>query len=81
MKLSDAAERVLRKVGHLMHSGEIIEYAAKHGWIVPKGKTPDHSLQAALWTEIRKRGAQSRFRMVGEGRVNRRFWLREPRHN
>jgi hypothetical protein len=77
MKLSDAAERVLRKIGRSLHSAEIVEYAVKYGWIIPKGKTPDHSLQAAVWTDIRRNGSRSRFRMVGQGKVHRRYWLRE----
>ena len=76
MKFSDAAEKVLRRVGRPMHSTEIVDYATKRGWIISKGKTPDHSLQAAIWTDIKKMGPQSRFQMVGEGRITRRFWLR-----
>jgi hypothetical protein len=78
MKLTDAAEKVLRKFGQPMHSTEIVEYALKQGWITPKGKTPDHSLQAALWTDIERNGSGSRFRMVGKGRVHRKYWLRYP---
>jgi hypothetical protein len=78
MKFSDAAEKVLRKIGRPMHSTEIVEYAIKQGWIIQKGKTPDHSLQALIWTDIQKNGSRSRFRMVGEGRFHRRYWLRHP---
>jgi hypothetical protein len=77
MKLTDAAEKVLRKIGRPMHSTEIVEYAAKHGWIVPRSKTPDHSLQAAVWTDIKRNGSQSRFQMVGRGKINRKYWLRQ----
>jgi hypothetical protein len=79
MMLTDAAERVLMKFGRPLHSKEIVEYAVKQGWIIPTGKTPDHSLQAALWTDIKRKGSRSRFRMVGNGRVDRKYWLRQPK--
>jgi hypothetical protein len=78
MKFTDAAEMVLRKVGRPMHSTEIIEYASNKGWIASHGKTPDHTLQSAIWTEIKNKGPESRFRMIGKGRITRRFWLRRP---
>jgi len=78
MKLSDAAEKVLRKVGRPMHSKEITDYATKQGWIIPKSKTPQHSLQLAVWTDIQRNGSRSRFQMVGQGRQHRKFWLRHP---
>jgi hypothetical protein len=78
MKLSDAAEKVLRKVGRPMHSKEIVDYATTQGWIIPKSETPHHSLQVAVWTDIQKNGSRSRFRMVGQGTFHRRFWLRQP---
>lgn len=79
MSLADAAERALKAVGKPMHSTEIIEYATAKGWIAPKGKTPDHSLQAALWTEIHNRRKQSRFTIVreGEGPIHRKYGLRK----
>jgi len=77
MTFKDAAERVLRTVGKPMHSPEIVEYALKRGWVVSSGKTPDHTLQGAIWSDIKKNGSKSRFRMVGQGRVGRRFWLRK----
>jgi hypothetical protein len=79
MNLKDAAERVLKKVGRPMHSTDIIDFAIKRGWIAPRGKTPDHSLQAAIWAETHDDRNQSRFRIVveGEGPVHRKYWLRK----
>ena len=76
MVLLDAAEKALRAVRRPMHSKEIINFAVEQGWISPRGATPDHTLQALLWGDINKRGSKSRFRMVGEGRRHRRYWLR-----
>lgn len=67
MKLADAAEKVLRKIRRPMHSNEIVEYAVKQGWIIPRSRTPDHSLQAAIWTDIRRNGSQSRVQNGGAG--------------
>lgn len=77
MTFKDAAERVLRTVGKPMHSREIVEYALKMRWVVSKGKTPHHTLQAVIWSDIEKKRAKSTFRMVGQGRRQRKFWLRE----
>jgi restriction system protein len=75
MTFKDAAVRVLRTVGKPMHSTEIVEYALKKGWVVSTGKTPHHTLQVAIWSDIKKNGSKSRFRMVGKGKKHRRFWL------
>jgi hypothetical protein len=77
MMLRDAAERVLREIGRPMHSAEIIKHAIKRGWVTPKGKTPDHSLQASIWKDIQRNGSRSRFKMVGQGRNQLRYWLRQ----
>jgi hypothetical protein len=77
MMLRDAAEKVLKEVGRPMHSAEIVKYAIKRGWITPKSKTPDHSLQAVVWKDIQRNGSRSRFKMIGQGRIRRRYWLRQ----
>lgn len=77
MNLLDAAEKALRTAGKPLHSKEIIALAVKRGWIEPKGKTPDHSLQAALWTDIHEKGRRSRFMVVGDVTLRKRYDLRE----
>lgn len=76
MTILKAAEKTLRAVGRPLHSPEIVEYAVRRGWIIPMGKTPDHSVQAALWQDIHKNGTASKFVTVGPGRFQRRYWLR-----
>lgn len=76
MTILEAAEKTLRAVGRPLHSTEIVEYAVRRGWITPRGKTPDHSVQAALWQDIHENGAASKFVTVGPGRFQRRYWLR-----
>jgi len=58
-----------------MHSMEIIQYAKQKGWIDPKGKTPHHSLQAAMFRHIRLHGRASIFVMVGDVRRLRKYAL------
>jgi restriction system protein len=77
MTFKAAAERVLRTVGKPLHSYEIVEYALKRGWVVSSGKTPHHTLQVAIWSDIKKNGSKSRFRMIGKGKKKRKFWLHE----
>jgi hypothetical protein len=76
MKLLEAAERVLRSTARPMHSAEIIEYAKKRCWITPKGRTPDHSLQAAIWRNMKELGRRSPFVVLGGGTINRKYSLR-----
>lgn len=78
MTLLDAAEKALRMAGQPLHSTEIIALAVRRNWIHPRGRTPDHSLQAALWTDIRDNGRQSRFKMVGDSPIKRKYALRDP---
>lgn len=76
MTLIDAAERVLRVTGRPMHSTEIIAYARRRGWITTGGKTPDHSLQAAIWKSMKQLGTRSPFAMVGRGTRYKKYSLR-----
>lgn len=76
MTITEAAEKVLREVGHPMHSMEIVEYAKRKRWIAPKGKTPHHSLQAALYRHMQLHGTDSLFVKVGGVRRLRKYALR-----
>jgi len=76
MKYIEVAEKALRENKRPMHSMEIIAHARKRGWISPHGKTPDHSLQAAIWKDIKKRGRNSPFVMTGGRTLRRKYTLR-----
>lgn len=78
MNLLDAAEKALRVAGGPLHSKQIIALAVSKGWIRPKGKTPDHSLQSAFWADINKKGSRSRFKVIGDVPVRKKYALREP---
>lgn len=69
MSALDAAVRVLTETGQPMNCKELIEVmAAKGYWTSPGGKTPEATLSAAIGSEIRKKGAASRFTKTAPGR-------------
>jgi hypothetical protein len=72
----EAAEKALQINAKPMHSREIVLYAKKRGWIDCKGKTPNHSVQAAIWKNIKKLGSRSRFVMTGRVKQQRKYSLR-----
>jgi len=78
MTLLAAAEVVLRQASEPLHSAEIVKRAVETGLIRrPSGRSPDHSLQAAVWRDINeRRKTTSPFVLVGDGRINRRYWLK-----
>ena len=78
MTLLDAAEKALRAAGEPLHSTQIIALAVSKGWIHPKGKTPDHSLQSAVWDDINQNGSRSRFKVIGDVPIRRKYALRKP---
>lgn len=80
MKLVEAAEKALRAFGEPMHSREIISFAKGKGWIKPEGRTPEHSLQGAIWKNIHLLGNKSPFRMVGIAKTKRKYALRGSNH-
>jgi hypothetical protein len=71
-----AAEIILRRSLKPLHSKEIIALALEAGLIDVKGKSPDRSLQSAIWRDINvHRKELSPFLMVGTGKKLRRYWL------
>jgi hypothetical protein len=78
MSLLQAAEVVLRESSEPLHSAEIVKRAVERGLVPqPMGRSPDHTLQAAVWRDINeRRKADSPFLLLGNGRVNRRYWLK-----
>jgi HB1, ASXL, restriction endonuclease HTH domain len=72
----EVAERVLAASPEPLHSKEIVRIALKQRLVRTVGETPDHSIQAAVWKNLRDLGERSPFVMIGEGRVKRKYWLR-----
>ena len=68
MTLLDAAYEVLKKSGRPMSPADIIRPVLESGMWTTKGKTPEQTLGARLYVDIKKLGAKSRFVNVGNGR-------------
>ena len=68
MSLINAAAQVLRG-SDPMSAGDIYDKVIAKGlWTPGKGETPKNTLSAAMRTEISKKGAESRFKLVEKGR-------------
>ena len=74
----DSAERVLKAdaARKPMHYEEITQRAIKYGWLVSNGLTPEASMSAQIYTDIKKcesQGRRSRFTM-NKGMVGLTEW-------
>jgi restriction system protein len=68
MSLLDTAYEVLKKSGSPMTPADIIRPIIESGMWTTKGKTPEQTLGARLYVDIKKLGTKSRFANVGNGR-------------
>jgi len=53
MTFRAAAEAVLKSARHPLTTREVTEMALKRGLIAPKGKTPEQTMSAVLYTAVR----------------------------
>ena len=67
MNLLDAAAIVLADAGGALHYQEIVQRILQRGLWQTEGRTPARTMNAGLVTDIKKRGAKSRFQHVGPG--------------
>jgi hypothetical protein len=63
----DAAYKVLQEEGRPMHAKEITRLAQERGYCELRGRTPDATISAAMDTEMKRKGNESRFTKVGKG--------------
>ena len=83
----DAAATVLRKTGRPMDTREITERAMRDGLLASSiGKTPERTMGAALYMDLRRRSRESRFKRVyvpGSARAVRNsvLWALRERTN
>jgi restriction system protein len=82
LSFTDAAERVLNDLGHEepMHYREITQKALALGLITTGGKTPEATLNAAVFNEIKRqseRGEEPRFTRPNRGLIGLSRW--QPR--
>jgi hypothetical protein len=76
LKWLDAIEKVLEESDRPLHSNEIARIAIDKGWAASDAMAPDHTVQAAVYRHIKDGANQRGFVMVGDGRVDRCYWLK-----
>ena len=69
-----AAQQVLAEVGRPLHYKEITQYALDAELINPQGLTPEATMGAQLYTDIKRRGAASAFRKESRGVFGLAAW-------
>jgi hypothetical protein len=63
----DAAYKVLQEEGRPMRVKEMTRIAQEKGYCELRGRTPDATIAAAIETEIKRKGKDSRFTKVDKG--------------
>jgi restriction system protein len=72
----DAAHRVLSDSGRPLHYEEITKRAIEQDLINPQGMTPEATMGAQLYSDIKNEGANSRFRKEGKAIFGLAAWER-----
>jgi predicted NUDIX family phosphoesterase/dephospho-CoA kinase len=68
MTYLEAAEMVLGEVGHPLSAQEIVQEIRKRELIEISGLTPLHTMNARISVDIKRKGAESRFKRIARGR-------------
>lgn len=61
MKVRSAIEEILKKVGKPLHLNEITKMVVSSGLWIPETKTPEATIAATIYEDIKKKGAESSF--------------------
>jgi restriction system protein len=72
----DAAHRVLAESGRPLRYEEITKRAIERDLINPQGMTPEATMGAQLYSDVKNQGANSRFRKEGEAIFGLAVWER-----
>lgn len=70
----NAALKVLREKNKPLSFYEITDIALKKGYLKTTGKTPERSMGAQLYTDIKKKGNKSLFVQLGKNKFGLRSW-------
>ena len=70
----DAALKVLTENNKPLSFHEITNIALKKGYLKTEGKTPERSMGAQLYTDIKSHGDKSLFVQLGKNRFGLRSW-------
>jgi restriction system protein len=74
LSYKDAARRVLTETGRPLHYKEITRRAVDAELLNPQGLTPEATMGAQLYTDIKNKGAASAFRKEGRGTFGLAAW-------
>jgi len=69
-----AAKLILEKEGRSMSASEITEEATKAGLIKTRGKTPQRTMGARIYMDIKRKGHESLFYKIEKGKFGLRKW-------
>ncbi|GBF98412.1 hypothetical protein Rsub_10477 [Raphidocelis subcapitata] len=72
-----AAVQILRLERRLMSTGEITKLALQRGFLKAQGKTPEATMASALYTDVKRKPADSLFTRPQEGLFGLREWIHE----
>lgn len=75
----EAALQVLRETGQPLHYREIARRAIEQELINPQGLTPDATMGAQIYTNLKRRGSESPFRREGRGIFGLAEWEKGTR--
>jgi len=79
MNFKEAAYHVLGKEKKPLSTKEITQIALKEGLITTDGKTPDATMGAAIYTEIKQKKGKSLFVKLKRGLFGLREWDEEAK--
>jgi len=77
MKFKEAAYHILRKEKKPLSAKEITQIALKEGLITSDGKTPDATMSALIYTNIKQKAERSLFAKVKRGLFRLKEWDEE----
>ena len=78
MTLAEAAYQVLKQAGKPLSANQIASLALEQGMISTTGKTPSATMSARLYVDVKRKGNDSKFTKVSEGKFALREWSRFP---
>lgn len=67
MNYREAVIQVLKDEGRSLHYSEISNLAVERKYIIPKGKTPQYTINTEISRDIKKNGVDSIFIKYGNG--------------
>lgn len=79
MNFKEAAYHILRRGERPLSAKEITRIALKEGLITSDGKTPDATMGAVIYTDIKQKGEKSLFAKLKRGLFRLREWDEEIR--